>query len=94
MRRHPLCERLLRPWIAERCVLGRDLFESAGALYDDWRTYARREREEPGSTPEFAAAMESRGFPCDRLAGERTRIRWGLRLRPSAPRGSFPGGGG
>lgn len=81
MKRPSLCERLLPLWVADHCTLGPNDFESAGALYDDWRLYARRHREEPGSTAEFAALMESLGFPCDQLVGDRRRIRWGLRLR-------------
>ena len=82
--RRPLCARFVPIWLEERCDRGACEFEGAGALYDDWRAYARRHCEEPGSTVEFAALMESRGFPCDQLVGERRRIRWGLRLRARA----------
>ena len=81
-----LCGRLVPQWLAEECELGSSYHEGAGALYDSWRRFAHAHREEPGSPPEFAGAMERRGFTVDRLCGERTRIRWGLRLRrPPGP---------
>jgi len=81
MWRKPIAEHLLPGWIDRECERGPNLFERAGALYDAWRAYAHARHAEPGSPSEFAAAMEGRGYQCDRLRGERHRIRWGLRLR-------------
>lgn len=82
MRRARLATYLLPVWLRERCECAPDLYEAAGALYESWRLFAHERGEEPGSPPEFAAAMEARGFACDRIPPiARTRIRWGLRLR-------------
>jgi hypothetical protein len=81
MTRPVLSASLLPSWLSAACTFGRYDFERAGALYDSWRAYAHDHGREPGSPPEFASAMEARGFTCDRLAGDRTRIRWGLRLK-------------
>lgn len=79
--RRPISAHLLPAWIDARCELGRSLFDRAGELYDSWREYAHGREAEPGSPAEFALAMEARGYHCDRLKGDRCRIRWGLRLR-------------
>jgi hypothetical protein len=77
-----MCERLIAPWLADRCRLGISEWEHAGALYDSWRHYAHARDEEPGSPADFAEAMERRGFTVDRVPPvSRGRIRWGLRLR-------------
>ncbi len=78
--RATLCAMLLPDWLSDECEQASAYFDGAGALYDSWRAYAHARGREPGSPPEFATAMEARGFKCDRLHGERTRIRWGLRL--------------
>lgn len=62
-------------------------------LWDSWREYAHARGAEPGSPAEFAAAMERLGFECDRLPGERHRIRWGIRLL-QPPQSRQPQGGG
>jgi len=80
-RHPPIAAHLLSSWISDRCDLGRSLFEQAGLLWDSWREYAHGRNAEPGSPAEFAEAMERRGYMCDRLPGQRRRIRWGLRLR-------------
>jgi hypothetical protein len=80
--RRRICERMIPPWIERCCDVGNGIYERAGALYDSWRSFAHSSGEEPGSPGEFAAAMEARGYPSDRIPPiERGRIRWGLRLR-------------
>jgi phage/plasmid-associated DNA primase len=86
MTRPRLCASLLPEWLGDRCEQHPSHFDAAGALYDDWRAYAHARGQEPGSPPEFAAEMERRGFECDRLEGERNRIRWGLRRLPAIPK--------
>lgn len=76
---------LLPNWIDAECEVGAACFAGAGELYDSWRAYAHARSAEPGGPPEFAAAMEARGFTVDWLPGlVTTRIRWGLRLRAPA----------
>jgi hypothetical protein len=80
--RRALAAELLPDWIAADCELDRNNLERAGVLYGAWCGYARARGAEPGSPAEFAHEMERRGFSCDRLQrGDRTRIRWGIRLR-------------
>lgn len=80
--RRPIARHLIEAWLASCCRLGRGEWEHAGPLYDSWRQYAHRQREEPGSPAEFADEMERRGFEVDQVPPlSRGRIRWGLRLR-------------
>ena len=79
--RRPMATSLLPTWLEQQCDRNTAHFERAGALYDSWRAYAHARNLEPGSPPEFATAMEARGFAIDQLRGDRFRIRWGLRLR-------------
>jgi hypothetical protein len=92
--RRAMSAQLLPIWRAAECDEHPTHFERSRALYDSWHRYARQRHYEPGSPSDFAATMEALGFIRDRLAGERNRIRWGLRLRrlpaPQSPRG---GGG-
>lgn len=85
--RRPICSALIDVWIANECEMHASNIERAGVLYDRWRRFAHDRGREPGSPAEFAAAMEHRGFVCDRLtAGDTTRIRWGIRLKfPGSP---------
>jgi hypothetical protein len=81
LKARPIAAYLVSSWITERCELGSTFHDCAGALLDSWRGYARAHGAEAGSPAEFAAVMEQRGYPRDQLAGDRRRIRWGLRLR-------------
>ncbi|WP_205504689.1 hypothetical protein [Sphingomonas arenae] len=85
----------LPSWLSAECELAYAYWETAGALWDSWRQYAKANGAEPGSPAEFAQIMERRGFEADRFTGERHRIRWGLRLRrhPPAPEAPIQAGG-
>jgi hypothetical protein len=88
-RHPPMSAHLLPAWLAAECQLWPTHFETAGALYRSWCDFAQARHAEPGSPADFADRMEARGFTRDQLAGDRNRIRWGLRLR----RPSTLGGG-
>ncbi len=49
-------------WIEENCEQGINRFTASGNLYADWKAYAERAGENPGSQVKFADNMEKRGF--------------------------------
>ena len=91
--RMPIAAQLIGSWINADCEVDRSHHERAGQLYDSWRAFAHARHAQPGSPAEFAEQMEARGFEVDRLCGERSRIRWGLRLRSPIEQSQWAGGG-
>jgi putative DNA primase/helicase len=53
---------LFGQWIEENCDTGRNKSASASSLYADWKAYAERAGENPGSQVRFADNMDKRGF--------------------------------
>lgn len=68
-------------WLAERCIVDRNLEYAAGALFQDWRTWAEAAGEAPGSQRRFSQALQSRGF--EPLRSKTARNFRGLGLRPN-----------
>ncbi len=55
-------EDALGQWIEERCNVAKSLWAQSSALYADWKAWAERNGEFPGSQKRFAQNLIARGF--------------------------------
>jgi P4 family phage/plasmid primase-like protien len=84
-------EDTIAAWIAERCDVGKALYDTLVALFPCWKAWAEARGERVGSSKELAKALDTRpeltrhNDPATRRAG------WhGLMVKPQAPRWEMP----
>ena len=79
---------LFGTWLEENCETGRNKSTASSILYADWKIYAERAGENPGSQVRFSNDMEKRGFSKIRTSSMRGYE--GIALQPKEQEERLP----
>lgn len=69
-------------WLDECCDVAPQFYDTSGALFASWKSWAERTGEPVGSQKRFSQNLPTRGFEPTRIGHSKTRGFDGIRLKP------------